>query len=180
MIPYINFVEPINDDVAKRLMNLCCELWDQQKPTRVVVLFSSPGGFINPGVSLYNFFQAFPCEIIMHNIGNIDSSAVIVFLAGNRRLASPSSSFLMHGITWNYRSGAVRTREQLEEDLSRLKEDEARIAKILASKTKLTIEEVMSLFRQGEAKSPEFALEKGIIDSIEEPKIPTEAQILHL
>ncbi len=180
MTPYISFVDPINDETAKKLITLCSELWNQQKPDKIIILFSSGGGFINPGISLYNFFKAFPCEIVMHNTGNIDSSAVIIFLAGRQRFASPSSSFLLHGITWNYGNGSIRTREQLEEDLSRLRENENSIAKILALNTALEMDEVLKLLRQGEAKSPEFAKEKGIIHEIREPIISKDAQIFYL
>ena len=177
---FINFFDNINVESAKKFMVICSDLWNQNKPNEITVLFSSGGGFVNPGVSLYNFIKNFPCDIIMHNTGNIDSSAVVVFLGAKKRLASPSSLFLLHGITWNYGSGATRTQEQLAEDLSRLKEDEKRIAEILSINTALELSEVLSLFKQGSAKSPQFAKDKGIIQDVVEPNLSRDSQIFNI
>ena len=168
---FINFFDNINDDSARKLMELCSQVRDTHNPESITILFSSGGGFVNSGVCLYNFLKAFPCEIIMHNIGNIDSSAVIVFLAGSKRFSSPVSSFLLHGITWNFLSDAQFKKEQLSEILSGMEENEKRIAKILSSNTSLTTEEVENIFKQGETKTPDFAKEKGIVHEIKEPKI---------
>ena len=70
--------------------------------------------------------------------------------------------------------------EKLAENLSQLKEDESRMARLLVSGSDLSSREVGALLRKGEAKSPEFAKEKGIIHEIKEPKIPKDASILHL
>ena len=49
---------------------------------------------------------------------------------------------------------------------------------MLVSGSDLTEEEVAALLQEGEAKSPSFAKDKGIIHEIEEPVLPRDALLL--
>jgi len=53
-----------------------------------------------------------------------------------------------------------------------LSQGEEDIAQILASQTKLTKEEIFSLYKQGESKGLGYAVEKGLISEIREARIP--------
>ena len=55
---------------------------------------SSAGGMVEEGISLYGFIRSLPVEITIHNIGNIDSIALAVYLAASKRLVNPDATFL--------------------------------------------------------------------------------------
>src|SRR6266516_1008548 len=99
----------------------------------------------------------------MHNTGSIDSIANVVFLAADERYANPHSTFLLHGIHWNFAQGAQLSWAQLQETVGRFKADESRMASIISDRTSVTSEELQTLFRQGETKDLAFAKSKGLI-----------------
>ena len=174
---YFSFHDGINPESAARFMDSCSKAVQQYNPKRLYFIFSSSGGFVNSGVALFNYLRGLPQEVIMHNIGSIDSIANAVFLAAEKRYASSTSAFLLHGITWSFGQGATQTYNQLQETLSSLDAAEQLTAQIIGSRTKLTAEEVREFFKQGASKTPAFALEKGLIHEIKELNIPAGAPL---
>jgi ATP-dependent protease ClpP protease subunit len=153
------------------------EILKQEKPDTIYCLFSSSGGNVDPAITLYNFLRALPVEIIMHNTGSVESIGNIVFLAADTRFASAHSSFLLHGIVWNFAANSTITRSQFTEFLSGLTSSEAKISGIITERTQLTAADVTALFAQGESKDAAFALSKGIVQKIKNPEIPKGANI---
>ncbi len=175
---YVNFFDAIIDVKVKAIMGAVSEIINQRKPDVIYCLFSSSGGQVEAGIALYNFLRSLPIEIIMHNTGSIDSIANVIFLSANTRYASIHSSFLFHGITWNFPANTSTNRNQLTEILSGLDASETKIRGIITERTRLTPEEVQALFTQGECKDPNFALSKGIVNEIKNPAIPKDVPIL--
>ena len=130
------------------------------------------------GITFYNFLRALPTKIVMHNTGSIDSIATVIFLAGEERYASISSSFLFHGVAAGFMNGAQLNLSQLREQTSGLSEDENKIARIITQQCQLKEEEIRGLFREGESKDPSFAKLKGIIHDIKDVKIPKDAPFI--
>ena len=174
---YLTFHDAINLDTANRFINVCNKAVAQYQPKTLYFLFSSSGGLVNSGVTMFNFLRALPQETIMHNIGSIDSIANGIFLAASKRYATPTSAFLLHGISWNFGQGASLSYAQMQETLSQFDAAEQLTAKIIGDNTKLSAGEVRELFRQGQSKDPKFALEKGMIHEIREAKIPSGAPV---
>jgi len=175
---YVNYFDGIDEAKTKALMGIITDIVAKQKPNTIYFLFSSGGGSVNAGIALYNFLRALPVEIVMHNVGSIDSIANVIFLAASRRYAATHSSFLFHGITWNFGNGASLTFNQLTENLSVFKREEDKIASIVAGRTAMTEAEIRDLFRQGESKDLQFAVDKGVIHEIRDPAIPKDAPII--
>jgi ATP-dependent Clp protease, protease subunit len=169
---YVNYCDSINDVKVKAIMSVFAEIIAKEKPDTLYILFASGGGNVEPGIALYNYLRALPVEIIMHNTGSVDSIANVIFLSANARFASTHSSFLFHGVNWNFNEKTSMTRSQLAECLSGLDSLEDKISGIVTERSKLTAEEVRTLFRQGESKNASFALNKGIINEIRDPVIP--------
>ena len=79
---YVNYFGGIDDAKVKSLMAICADIIAKQKPKRIYFLFSSQGGGVNAGITLHNFLTALPVEIVMHNVGSVESIANVIFLAG--------------------------------------------------------------------------------------------------
>jgi len=176
-IVFLTFHDNINPESANRLMDICAKSIQQYNPKKLYFLFSSGGGSVDSGVTLYNYLRGLPQQVIMHNVGSIDSIANAVFLAGEVRYATSTSAFLLHGINWNFPQGASLTYSQMQETISRFDAAEQLTAQIIGDQTNLTSDEVRELFRQGQSKPPSFALEKGIIHEIRDVNIPTGAPL---
>ena len=43
----------------------------------------------------------------MHNVGQVDSSANVIFLAADERYASPHTTFLFHGMNYTFSNPTV-------------------------------------------------------------------------
>lgn len=175
---YLTFHDTINLESANRFIDFCSKAIQQYKPNQLYFLLSSGGGDVNSGVTMYNYLIGLSQDIIMHNIGAIDSIANAVFLAGDKRYATTTSTFLLHGITWNFNQPTSLTYSQMQETISRFNTAEQLSAQIISNRSKLTAEEVRDLFRLGESKNPQFALEKEMIHEIRDVDIP-KSSVLH-
>lgn len=175
---YVNFHSGINEAVVNKLMAACSELLGKpDEPDTLYFLFSSGGGQVNSGIVLYNFLRALPCKVIMHNVGSVDSISTVIFHAADERYAAPHASFLFHGITWTFNQNQTVYRNQVEEVRSILIDSENKIANIVSGRCSLTEGEIRELFLHGDSKNTAFALEKGIIQAVREPKVPTDAKL---
>lgn len=177
-IVYINYFDGIDDQKVRALMAICSDIIAQQKPEALYFLFASGGGYVNAGIVFHNFLRSLPTKIIMHNMGIIDSTATVIFLAGEERYASPHSSFLFHGVQWTFNQPISLPANKLTEISSQLKQDENKMASIYIERSKLTESEVRDLFIQRESKDLSFAVEKGIIHDIRNVSVPKDAPFL--
>lgn len=175
---YINFFDGIDPIKVNKFIQFTTEVISIHNPTELYYFISSSGGDVDSGFVLYNFLISLQekLTITMHNTGTIDSIANVVFVGANERFSAPNASFLFHGVSMNIQGACSRT--ALKEHLSRLEGMENRIAHTVSKHSKLTEPELTALFQQGEGKDVNFALDKGIIQSIKVPSIPAEA--IHL
>lgn len=169
---YINLFGEITAQKVGQVMAVCTNVIGQYTPQTLYFVFSSNGGDVSSGITLYNFLKSLPVKVVMHNIGSIDSIATVIFLSGAERYAVDNSSFLFHGVGVGVNGGAQLNLSSLQEIESRLKTDQDKIAGIIVSATQITQAEIVSLFGQGESKKLDFALEKGVIQETRECKVP--------
>lgn len=116
---YVSFHDNISLQSANRIMTTCGQIIQQFNPKILYFAFSSGGGAVDSGVTVYNYLRGLPCKLVMHNVGSIDSIANAIFLAGKERYSTPNAAFLLHGVTWAFGQGANLTYSQMHETLSR-------------------------------------------------------------
>ncbi len=172
---YINFFDAINQSTVNKFIKFTTDAIQQHNPTEIYYFISSNGGDVDSGFVLYNFLIALQgkIKITMHNTGTIDSIANVIFAGGQDKFAAPNAAFLYHGVSMNFTTPQNRT--ALKESLSRLEGMENRIAQTLSKHSNLTEIELTELFRQGEGKDVNFALDKEIIQEIKVPSVPAGA-----
>ncbi|MBK9176130.1 MAG: ATP-dependent Clp protease proteolytic subunit [Flavobacteriales bacterium] len=175
---YLNLFDEITMPKVQAIMATCADLYARHKPDTLHFLISSTGGQVIAGITLHNYLKALPVKVVMHNIGNIDSIAVIVFLAGEERYASHGTSFLFHGVSIMLPAQARLTSAGLSEIHSQVREDEKKISAIVTRHTSITSTELRELFKQGESKDLDFATEKGFIQGIRDAQIPRDQPFL--
>jgi ATP-dependent Clp protease protease subunit len=177
-IAIINFVAGITDKTSSLLLFLLTEqLRSGTKNFRINI--SSNGGTVFHAVSIFNFLSGLKnVHIHTHNLGQIDSSASLIFLAGHKRTASRSSSFLLHSpemMVQNEGSSQFSI-ELLKEKLESLQKDEQKMAEIIGSKIGKSQEDVLEMFKNRKTYSSAEAKDLGFITEIEEfvaePNVP--------
>lgn len=89
---------------------------------RVTVTISSPGGEVATGLKLYGELRSAPlAELVTYNNGSVASAANLVYLAGDKRIATPDAKFYLHPVFLPGKDGLEVTTEHLS-DLRRLGE----------------------------------------------------------
>ena len=175
---YISFNTAINYLTTQ---HLAAASFDQvaQGATHLYYLFSTPGGLVDPGISVYNILKGLPVETTMHNVGAVESIGNAVFLAGKNRFASPHSTFMFHGV------GFDPAQQRLEEKFLRERLDsvqalQRKIGGVLKDRTTLKDEEIDELFVEENNRDTDFAMGKGIITEVKDVAIPKGARTIQL
>lgn len=173
---YINYVDKIDNLRVKHIMAIVSQIVAKEKPDVLYFLFASRGGEVDAGIALYNFLKSLPLEIVMHNIGSIDSIANVVFVAGKKRYATPHATFLFHGVVITINLPQTNlSLPQINEIRDRILKNHRTIAGIICENSKMEEDEIKRLFSQGETKDVDFALKKGIINKVKPAQIPQDA-----
>lgn len=109
----------------------------KQGVRRYVLLISSQGGDVLSGLMAYNYLKGLQIDLTTVNVGNVDSSAGIIFYAGSKRYSVPEARFLIHEVSLSIQANGPGTMNidlpSLEAQVSMLKSQEGTIARILAS-----------------------------------------------
>ncbi len=169
---YITFVGGIDKPLVNKFIAFCNNAVQEHRPDELYFLIASNGGDVDSGFVLYNYLTALHggLKLTMHNIGNIDSIANVIFLSGQDRFASPNASFHFHGVSMSV-TGPMN-RNALKEHLSRCENMENRIITTISARSKLSEPALEQLLSQGEGKNAGFALEQGIISEVKAPALP--------
>jgi ATP-dependent Clp protease, protease subunit len=96
----------------------------------------SRGGSVPVAVALANLMMGLSCKITTYNIGNVDSSAVILFAAGQERVCSEKAVFHMHPIGKELKG--VQTHSSLLAAVREIEEDTDRVTEFLANRSGIT------------------------------------------
>jgi ATP-dependent Clp protease protease subunit len=176
---YISFDAGIYQKQVQTLISFCVEQI-QNGFDHIYLLFSTSGGSVNEGITLYNTLRGLPATITIHNSGNVDSVGNVIFLAGGHRYACPHSTFMFHGVGWDFnnphRMDEKSTRETLDDIIS----SQRRMGSIIADRTTLPPEEIATLFAEAQTKDTDFAVKNGIIHEVRNIKVPSGAVVIPL
>lgn len=165
---YINFIAGVNEKTTSLLIYLLTEqLRAGTNSFRINI--SSPGGSVFQGISIYNFLKGLQdVSIHTHNLGQIDSVANVIFLAGQKRTASKATTFLFHPPVMNVLNAANFPIDLLEERLDSLKKDQQKLVEITAERINKNREDVMKMFSERKTLFSEEAKQLGLIDEIQD------------
>lgn len=150
----------------------------------VVLDVCSPGGKVESAMSIYKALCSAPFELVTRNVSEVASMGNLVFLAGDRRLAWPEATFLLHPITFDdtvvpmnvddwrrvrtrlERSGRHSRVAEVERRIRRLDKEEGDVRKILEQRTNLTGPTIKTLVQESKPISATKALAMGIVHEI--------------
>jgi len=176
---YLSFVGKINHDSIETLLGACTELCNKNVK-KVWLLLSSPGGSVDNAIAAYNVLRGMPFELTTQNIGTVESMANVLFLAGDRRYACPTSSFMFHGVGFNVSAHMRFEMKHLRERIDSVDADQRKIASVLADRTSIPPAEIERLFVEAVTRDSQYALDYGIVEEIRPVEIPSGASIRQL
>lgn len=177
-VVYVAFSAEINPNTSESLISVMSNLINQRVP-QVYLLFSTPGGTVMNGMNLYAFLRGVPFDLIVHNVGNVDSIGNAIFLAGQTRYACPQATFMFHGVGFDQHPGRLEEKI-LRERLGSVLSDQRRIGEVIEQRTNLRRREVAKLFREAQTKNATQAVRCGIIHDIRDVQIPAGGPVISL
>lgn len=105
-----------------------------QGAERIDLYMHTDGGGTHEGFGLYGLIRSSPVPVVAHNIGNIESMGIVMYLAADTRIANPEARFLIHGLTWGFGNGTVDG-ARLIEYTERLAQDRQRYVELFKERT---------------------------------------------
>jgi Clp protease len=158
---------------------------------RVELDVSSPGGEVASAMRVYEKLSlpsSRPFELVTRNVSKVASMGNLLFLAGDRRLATPEATFLLHQLAIQVgpvlldTDALLRTRARLEQAgaatprlidterrLSRLAREERQLASIIERQTGLRGPTLSTLVHDAQPFDAIFARGVGVVHAIIPP-----------
>jgi ATP-dependent protease ClpP protease subunit len=155
---------------------------------RVVLDMATPGGEVASAMMLLEKLSESPIELVTHAMGEVASMGVVLFLAGDKRLASPEATFLLHPVKLvlpgsslevdakalrrisarlehSFNPSPARLRE-LDLTIARVEREDNSVQTILEQRTKLTGSDIKALIQCGEPVDAAYAKAVGIVHEV--------------
>lgn len=176
---YVHFSREIDPQSTHELITVLMHLANGSD-LDVMLYLNSNGGNVVAGIHCHNMIRALPINLTTHNVGNVDSIANVIFLAGNHRVSSPASTFMFHSVGFD-QTGPVRLEERnLRQWLDSVVADNKRMGGIIAGRTNLSARRAGILFREQRVRDALWALQHGFVHQIADPQIPAGTNVLQL
>ena len=172
----IHFMRSINADTLAGLQNVTLSAL-KEGATELDIHISSDGGTNDQGFAAYHFLRSLPVPVTTHCIGNVESMAIIVFLAGAKRLIAPHGKVKIHPMLWGFPGGAV-DHDRLTEYVASLDFDAKRYADIFDDRTQGANQIVnvrAHLAGKAELLGAAAAVDSGIATGIADAAVPATA-----
>ena len=169
----ITIFRQIDDVLAEQVVTqlLVLEKLDPAKP--ITILISSPGGYVNPGMAIYDAMKMVRCPIRTVCLGHAQSMAAVLFAAGTpgMREIAPNAKVMIHQPSGGA-SGKSTDVEIQAAELSRLRRV---LATKLAEDTGQPVAKVLRDYEKDLHMEAADAVAYGIADSI--VAIPADKQV---
>jgi len=174
---YIVFEGPINDTNTSRLMSIISTLIP--KGTQEVHLIVGTGGGNIPDALLtYAFLRALPLKLTTYNLSTVASAGLIIYLAGERRVAAPNASFGFHHVTQNFsKPPTSMTLDEFTDEKTSLAMNLERMEQIFRERTSLTTAQIEESRQHAVFFDAAAAQKAGIVHEVVALRIPPGAAI---
>lgn len=159
------FNGPINEATMSRLI-ITVQEKVRQGAKAITILINSNGGGVDAALAAYGYLRGLPVTITTHNFGVVDSAAVILYCAGTKRLASPDSRFVLHGLSLTFRDIPI-DENQIGEQLRILQLQTNIMASIFAKTTGKTPQAIKDAITAKTALSSQQAKDWNLVTAIE-------------
>ncbi|MBI2013815.1 MAG: ATP-dependent Clp protease proteolytic subunit [Candidatus Colwellbacteria bacterium] len=166
----INFYANVSEGSVNDLIKFITIKLAQQNPEKpineIILQISSSGGSSDHGLLAYNFLRQINISKTTIGMGNVDSAAVMMFCAGQRRIAAPSCRFVLHEAiaTLNGQFNPTKLSE-MAKLIQRITDDYSEvISKVTGKKKSIVNKEVHGGAVLSSEEAEKFGLVTDIID----------------
>jgi ATP-dependent Clp protease protease subunit len=166
----INFYASVSEESVNNLIGFMTQqtvlgIQHKENPLdEVIIQISSSGGSSDHGLLAYNYLKQLNIPKITIGMGNVDSAAVMIFAAGDKRLTMPSCRFLLHEAVTNIGGSFNGTKlHEIAYLNERITKDYCEVISKVTSKPLKTVQKKV---KDGQVMSSVEAKEYGLVQEI--------------
>lgn len=149
-------------ELIKQLMYL--EREDSEK--EITLYINSPGGEVISGLAVYDYIQFMKAPLRTVCLGTAASMGAILFLAGEKREMFLHTRLMIHDPSYSHRDIGGRKPHEIQHELDKLNETREALARIIADKTKKSMEEIYEVTADDTYYSAKEAVDFGLATGI--------------
>lgn len=164
----VNFYANVSENSIRDLIMWVSQQLAQQNPQKpfeeLIIQISSSGGSSDHGLLAYNFLIQLGIKKTTIGMGNVDSAAILLFCAGDKRIAMPSCRFVLHEARANINGEFDATKlMEMGRIVERITDD---YANVVIKVTKQGKESIRDDIRKGAVLSSDEAKNMGLVTDI--------------
>ncbi len=165
----IEYFGMVNYGTTERVIEEIRELYIESPEKEIVLTITSAGGPTGTAMSFYDHVkQVLKPKLITIGSGDVDSSGIILFMAGDKRYVTAHTTLLLHPAGRVFEGGQRFTTDELD---AMLREDtlkDFQYASVVAdsSNGRLTTEKVLAMMKANIILSPLELVAYGLCDGI--------------
>ncbi len=175
---YLKFLGLINHENAGKIV-ATIEAKLREGRRDFYLAMKSPGGEAFAGQWLYGRLRELPITLTTHNRKHVGSAAMDLYLAGERRLAEPGATFLIHQAQFSPEERA-RCAAEANAFPALLSIHNAFTTQLLLDRTQMTRGQIEAVIANENETTAEEAVEMGIEHETVEIRFPTDAELIEL
>lgn len=175
---YIIFNAEIDDKTAHQFIKALVECNNNNEIEEIIIAISSTGGLIYPSMEMYSLLKSIKKKIKIHNIGQVNSMANVIFLGVKERFANKSSIFIFHNLENKIENSS--TIEQIRGVADLLEENFERVVNIISDNTTMDKPEIKKLHIGEIVMKPDKAKKVNIIQNISEFVLEPNSKIIQI
>jgi len=153
------------------LKDVINQINENKSANKLIVHIHSPGGDVNEGFAIHDALVSSGKEVITIIEGLCASIATVVALAGERRLMTENSEFMIHN-PWAF---GIGDSEDLKKQSEHLAKTENKLAEFYSKRTNLKVEQLLDYMHNETFFSAKEAQDFGFVTEI----IQTMRQVAH-
>ncbi|MDO8495416.1 MAG: ATP-dependent Clp protease proteolytic subunit [bacterium] len=165
----VEWTGSIDQEMSNKISSKIKTLIRKDPHQNINLIITSPGGPTGVGMSFYDLMT----KVIRPNLctigsGDVDSAAIIVFLAGQKRILTKNTTLLLHKAGRTFNSSKRFTTTEISSILKEdtLKDNQYAALLAQASKGKLSHARALRFMEKGMVLEPKEALRFGLADQI--------------
>lgn len=139
---------------------------EKLKGSEIIINIKSYGGDLFEALAIYDFIRNIEKPVTTKIVGSTASAGTIISLAGDTRLMTENSKYLIHKPMISLSGNSDDFKQNVEEVLNHLESLDKQLINLYESRSNLKYETILALMQEEKFISAEEALEYGFIDEI--------------
>ena len=166
----IFLVGPVHDGLASLISAQLLFLESEDPEKEIYLYINSPGGVVSDGLAIYDTMQFIQCPVSTLCFGQAASMGSFLLAAGEKgkRFALPNSRIMVHQPSAGFQGQAT----DIEIHAKEIAATKSKLNELYSKHTGQDVKSIENALERDNFMDPESAKSFGIIDEIQEKRIP--------